>query len=145
MNWETQQKIFEDIVKEEQRILVQKGHEYAGDKDALGNFKSESMERIGLTPLQTLWVYLHKHLKSIEHYIKHGTEFSEEPIEGRISDARNYLFLLHCLIVENGKMCWQCDHVFNNMDDIRTLTSGNKVCSLKCWDRGEEAIKVATP
>jgi hypothetical protein len=98
MKWQDQKIEFDAMVKELEDLLVNKGKEYAGDHDALGNFKNAN--DLGVTPEQKLFIFLDKHLSSIKSYIKHGKVFSNEPIEGRISDAINYLFLLRCLIVE---------------------------------------------
>ena len=99
MKWEQQQKLFKELIKEEADILNRKGAEYASDEDANANFKKRA-EDIGIDPKQILWIFLSKHLDSIKSYIKKGKEISDEPIVGRINDARNYLFLLHCLICE---------------------------------------------
>jgi hypothetical protein len=98
MNWQDQKAEFDKIVKELEDLLVNKGREYAGDEDALGNFKTGL--DIGVSSTQKLWIFLDKHLSSIKSYIKHDQTFSNETIESRISDAINYLFLLRCLIVE---------------------------------------------
>ena len=45
-------------------------------------------------------IYLLKHMDSIRNYILTGKESSEEPIRGRIQDARNYLLLLGGIIEE---------------------------------------------
>jgi hypothetical protein len=96
MKWATQQSLFKTMIKEEMDLLNKKGAEYASDADALANFKKRA-EDIGIDPKQILWIFLSKHLDSIKSYIKKGKEISDEPIAGRIQDARNYLFLLHCL------------------------------------------------
>lgn len=90
--------LFDRMISDERNLLLTKGKEYAGDDDALANFKDSL--GIGLDPKQKLWVYLSKHMSSIASYIKNGKEFSNEPIEGRIADARNYLGLLYMLIQE---------------------------------------------
>lgn len=110
MLWKDQKDIFDKMVEAERDLLVSKGMEYAGDTDALANFKDADI--IGLNPKQKLWVYLSKHMSSIASYIKNGKEFSSESIEGRIADARNYLALLYMLIHEEktakpDKVC-QC-------------------------------------
>jgi hypothetical protein len=99
MRWETQRDLFEKLTDELKDLLVNKGREYAGDHDALNNFKTGL--DIGITPEQKLWVFAEKHISSIKSYIKNeGKIFSNESIEGRINDAINYLFLLRCLIEE---------------------------------------------
>ena len=99
MLWQEQKDHFEKVVSEMRDLLNNKGREYAGDDDALNNFKTGT--DIGITPLQKSWVFTEKHISSIKSYIKNGKEFSSEPIEGRILDAMNYLFLISCLVKEN--------------------------------------------
>lgn len=99
MKWAEQKRLFDELIAKEGVLLVTKGGEYASDADALDNFKSGAAD-IGINPKQILWIYMSKHLKSIKSYIRKGHALSTEPIEGRIQDARNYLFLLHCLIKE---------------------------------------------
>lgn len=76
-----------------------KGIEYAGEDDALYNFKEDG-EDLGLPPRQILAVHLNKHLKAIRYYLRNGKVLSED-IHGRIMDARLYLALLDALIVES--------------------------------------------
>lgn len=98
MNWNEHKRLFDKMIDEETDLLYKKGLEYAGDTDSLGNFKD--CDDIGIDPKQKLWIFLSKHLSSIKSYIKNGTEYSTESIEGRINDARNYLALLYMLIQE---------------------------------------------
>ena len=87
-------------VEKENMIMYSKGKEYTvSSEDKLKNFKSIG-ERLGLKPEQILLVYLLKHMDSIRNYVKTGTEACEESISGRIRDARNYLLLLHAMILE---------------------------------------------
>tara|TARA_R100001244_G_scaffold87102_1_gene66722 strand:+ start:304 stop:627 length:324 start_codon:yes stop_codon:yes gene_type:complete len=89
-----------ELISQEMEIMKVKGDEYTiGNIDKFQNFKSLA-ERLGTTPKQILMVYLLKHIDSICNYAITGKESSDEPIEGRIMDARNYLLLLAGLIVE---------------------------------------------
>lgn len=88
------------MVEEEEKTMISKGREYTiGSDDKLRNFKMVA-EASNLTPMQVWQVYFMKHIASIYNYIKDGVEASNEPIEGRIMDARNYLALLRGLIHE---------------------------------------------
>jgi len=98
MHWEQQKELFDDMVLELNNLLIKKGKEYASDADALANFKTAS--DIGVTPLQKALIFAEKHWFSIKSYVKRGKELSNEPIEGRIHDMINYLFLILCLIKE---------------------------------------------
>lgn len=97
-----------DIVLEEtivsiKRLLTVKGGEYAGNEDRLANFK-RGAERVGLHPLQVLWIYTSKHVDSVETYIKDvaqgKTRERSEPIEGRLDDIINYCILAKALVAE---------------------------------------------
>ena len=86
----------------EHAIMSCKGMEYTqGDlkTDRLANFYRLGNE-LNLDPKMVLWIYMKKHLDSILCYIKQNKEYSEESIEGRVHDARNYLCLLMGIIKE---------------------------------------------
>jgi hypothetical protein len=99
MQWDQQRDQLKLVIEELEDLLHNKGKEYSSTEDCLANFKHGT--DIGVTPEQKLWIFLDKHLSSIKTYIREGQVFSNEPIEGRINDAINYLFLLRCLIVDN--------------------------------------------
>jgi hypothetical protein len=75
-----------------------KGHDYAGDEDALANFKRHATN-LGLTPEQIWGVYAGKHWDAIMTYCREG-DVASEPVEGRILDAILYLYLLLGLVRE---------------------------------------------
>jgi uncharacterized protein YifE (UPF0438 family) len=86
--------------KEENEIMLGKGKEYTvSDEDKFKNFKSIA-ERMNTSSEQVAMIYLLKHMDSIRNYTLHGIEASDESIEGRIMDARNYLLLLGGMIKE---------------------------------------------
>ena len=90
----------EKMQKEENRLMLVKGKEYTvSDADKFKNFKSIG-ERMSLRAEHIALIYLLKHMDSIRNYVLTGSEASEEPIMGRIHDARNYLLLLGGIIEE---------------------------------------------
>jgi hypothetical protein len=101
MNEEEFLEMLAEIESDEHEILYTKGIEYSqGNRtDRLANFYKIAQET-GSNPKAILWVFMRKHLDSIANYIKSGKEFSDETIESRIHDARNYLALLYCIIQE---------------------------------------------
>jgi len=99
MKWSEQQEFFQQMVNVEKELLDKKGREYAADQDCLANFKSKL--EIGVSPLQVAMIFMDKHYSSIKSYVKLGHEISDESIEGRIHDMRNYLALLYMLIQES--------------------------------------------
>ncbi len=90
----------ESVQEEENRIMLTKGEEYTiSNEDKFRNFKSIG-ERADIEPKRVALTYLLKHLDSICNFVLHGKEASDEPIMGRIMDARNYLLLLGGMIEE---------------------------------------------
>ena len=87
--------------KTEMELMRVKGEEYTvSNEDKLKNFKSIA-DRLETTPSEVAMVYLLKHMDSIRNYVLNGVEASDESISGRIRDARNYLMLLHAIILES--------------------------------------------
>lgn len=79
----------------------QKGGEYAGDDDALANFRRNGMA-LGLEP-EAIWgVYAAKHFDAIMQYIKDlsngKTRPRSESIAGRADDLITYLVLFKALL-----------------------------------------------
>jgi hypothetical protein len=81
-------------------LNTSKGHDYAGDEDALANFKkdSERFRKIAANdPTMAKW---YVYYEAVMTYLEEGGVQSE-PIEGRIHDAILYLFLLLGLIEDS--------------------------------------------
>lgn len=104
MNQVEFEKVFAETVDSIKRLLVVKGGEYAGSEDRLANFK-RGAERVGIHPYQILWIYLSKHVDSVETFIKDEGKGirreRSEPIDGRLDDIINYCILMKALIREN--------------------------------------------
>ena len=84
----------------EMELMRDKGMEYTvNDEYKLKNFKSIA-ERLKSKPEFVALTYLLKHMDSVRNYVLDGVEASNEPIEGRLRDIRNYILLLGALILE---------------------------------------------
>ena len=95
------EKCIKDNLLVMEKIRTTKGKEYANSTaDANLNFYSDS--EIGVTPIQSLGVFMNKHYRSIRSWMKHGEVFSDESIEGRIYDMINYL-LIRLTLIEDKK------------------------------------------
>ena len=93
----------------EMKLMRVKGEEYTvSDEDKLKNFKSIS-DRLNLDTPIVVMVFLLKHMDSIRNYVLNGVEASDESISGRIRDARNYLMLLHAILLESKGLDVKCD------------------------------------
>lgn len=97
-------KLFDESVKREEDLLLTKGKEYrCGDEDVLANFKrlAQKMD----IPIEKVWaIYFTKHIDSIINFVKSGKTFSDEGIQGRIDDARNYLMLGRAIFEEKYQL-----------------------------------------
>lgn len=110
------QRIMGEVYDEIVGLNNTKGHDYAGDQDALRNFKSAA-DRLSLTPYQIWSVYGDKHWSAIMTFAAEG-DVKSEPIEGRIKDCILYLFLLYALALEKGDIV-----AFGHPDPLRKATS----------------------
>jgi hypothetical protein len=101
MNFEDFDKLYQKMTEEEMIIGRTKGMEYTDGSDRLDNFKRLGRD-LGCSPKMILWIYLRKHIDSLDTYIRtQGQQPMSEPIQGRIKDARVYLALLRGLIEED--------------------------------------------
>jgi hypothetical protein len=75
-----------------------KGMDYAGEEDALANFKTAA-EALALTPEEIWSVLAYKHWSAVMTYVREGGVASE-PIEGRLHDLILYCFLMLGLVRE---------------------------------------------
>jgi len=81
-------------------ILLDRGPEYTErNPDRLNNFNSTA-KKLGITPQQVAFVFLNKHFASIAQFCA-GQYKGDEPIQGRIADAINYLRLLNAINHDN--------------------------------------------
>ena len=84
-------------------ILDKKGDDYTDgrrDTDRLWNFRTAA-EKLGISVRQAWGTYYFKHDTSVMKFAR-GGKLESEPIEERIADCINYLFLL-AMIVEEEK------------------------------------------
>ena len=96
-------KLVDSQLEECRRVLVTKGEAYAGNVDRLANFKRNAAD-LGLTPFQIWSVYAFKHIDTIKIAIKTNPQSpvdKSEGLDGRITDAINYLLLLKSLLHDN--------------------------------------------
>src|SRR4051812_29184476 len=89
------------------KLMRVKGGEYAGSEDRLANFKRGQL-RTGAHPMQVLWIYLSKHIDSVETFIKDTAAGIQrersEPIDGRLDDIINYCLLMKALVKEQSSL-----------------------------------------
>ena len=90
--------LIEDLMDECMEIMKSKGLAYSGKQDSFANFKRIG-SNLSMSQFQVWFVFFSKHLDSLASWIRE--EYSDsEPIESRIKDLINYLFLLYGMIEE---------------------------------------------
>jgi hypothetical protein len=100
MNTQERIDFFMEEFEKMMEISATKGVEYANDDhDANHNFKDIG-KQLGINQKTVLWIYVKKHLQSVESYLRKGSVISNEPIEGRIHDIILYNFILLSLLKE---------------------------------------------
>lgn len=103
MTLDERKKVADDIFRECQEVAVKKGKDYAGEEDALDNFKRNA-EKLGLTKYQVWAVYAGKHIDSIFNSIKYSPDYPQvesEPMRERVKDVIVYMTILQALMEEN--------------------------------------------
>jgi hypothetical protein len=103
MNHKQREECINKHLKICETIRLGKGLEYSNsDEEANQNFYSDI--DVGVSPLQSVSVFMNKHYRSIRSYIRIGEIKSDETIEGRLHDLINYaLITLSILEDENTK------------------------------------------
>lgn len=96
MNRQDYNEMRDEVIETIFELNTKKGADYAGDEDALGNFK-DAARMLGISPEQVWAVYAHKHISAIMSFCQKG-QVESEPIEGRIHDVMVYCVLLLGLI-----------------------------------------------
>jgi len=99
MTYEEFDKYQDDLLAKVVSMKNTKGREYANSEDRFANFNRLS-ERLGISNLSIAWVFVTKHLDSLESYIKNNQTYSTEPIEGRLVDIITYMTLIGGMIRE---------------------------------------------
>ena len=95
VDWE---KLLRDERTHQDAVLAAKGEDYAERCDVLANLK-RGAAALGLSPVQVTGVFLQKHYDALMHFIRYG-QVASEPVEERITDLHNYLYLLSAVLLE---------------------------------------------
>jgi hypothetical protein len=91
--------LMEHIFGEIKNTHISGQKEYAMNEDnVFANF-DRIAEQTGFDRKMVLWIYLMKHIDGIASYIK-GHRSQREDVEGRLTDATVYLWLLWGMIEE---------------------------------------------
>lgn len=96
MTYEEMTKIEDRVFEKIRQIRETKGREYATEEDTLADFK-EIAEQTGTSPLQVWSVYVKKHLRAIDTFVREG-ETKSEVLPDRVVDVIVYHILLLGLV-----------------------------------------------
>lgn len=98
--------VMDEAYQSIREINATKGRDYAGEADALDNFKRHAAS-LDLRPEQIWAVYASKHWDAVMTFCRRG-QVESEPIEGRLLDVILYSFLLLALNREQSQNRAQC-------------------------------------
>ena len=82
-------------------LLIRKGTEYSQGGDRLGQFHRAGAAQ-GIPPTQALMGMAMKHITSIADMVKEPRDFTIKQFNEKITDLRNYTFLLDALLRDMG-------------------------------------------
>jgi hypothetical protein len=87
----------EASINRSKRVLIKKGIEYSGPTDRLENFKRAAAAQ-GIEPTQALIGMVSKQFTSVCDMVKNPFLYKEKQWNEKITDIRNYTFLLDALL-----------------------------------------------
>lgn len=99
MTREEYNKSIEAQLKRVKETLIKKNKEYSTDSSPLHNFH-ESAKLLRTTPKKCALAFVAKHLTSIIDMTQSDIDHPIELWEEKLGDAKNYLFLIECLVQE---------------------------------------------
>lgn len=97
MSQEEFEKVFEGVVDQARRVLVDKAREYASNGNRLHNFIVAG-QFLGTTPEQALLAFAAKHFVSLSDMVRTGDIYPPEVWDEKLGDALNYLILLRAQV-----------------------------------------------
>lgn len=90
-----------DAFLRSQRLLMKKEKEYSEGQDRLDQFKKVGAMN-NIEPTEALWGMVSKHITSIATMVKSPTMYNLKQWREKVTDLRNYTFLLDALLVDLG-------------------------------------------
>lgn len=105
MTRERELELAADVFNGALKMMERKGDTYASAEDVLSNFKRTG-ERLGLTPFQTLFVYMDKHIEALFNAVRRSPErpsCADGELEDKVRDVIVYCILFLCLLDESSE------------------------------------------
>lgn len=99
MTREEYNKSIEAQLKRVKETLIKKNKEYSTDNSPLHNFH-QSAKILRVSPKECALAFMVKHLTSIIDMTQSDIDYPIELWEEKLGDAKNYLFLIECLVQE---------------------------------------------
>lgn len=99
MTREEYNKSIEAQLKRVKETLIKKNKEYSTDNSPLHNFH-QSAKLLRVTPKENAFAFMVKHLISITDMLQSDIDYPMKLWEEKLGDAKNYLFLIECLVEE---------------------------------------------
>lgn len=106
MTKERFKELLEELDGESLNTLTVKNARYSSENDALHNFKVGAAIS-GMTPAQTAWGYMTKHLTALRDMIQRDDFSNREDLLEKIQDSINYLRFIWAIANENDKTTYK--------------------------------------
>ena len=103
MTKERFKELLEELDGESLNTLTVKNARYSSENDALHNFKVGAAIS-GMTPAQTAWGYMTKHLTALRDMIQRDNFANKEDLLEKIQDSINYLRFIWAIANEEDKI-----------------------------------------
>lgn len=106
MTKERFKELLEELDGESLNTLTVKNARYSSENDALHNFKIGAAIS-GMTPAQTAWGYMTKHLTALRDMIQRDDFANKEDLLEKIQDSINYLRFIWAIANEGDKTTYK--------------------------------------
>lgn len=106
MTKERFKELLEELDGESLNTLTVKNARYSSENDALHNFKVGAAIS-GMTPAQTAWGYMTKHLTALRDMIQRDDFANKEDLLEKIQDSINYLRFIWAIANEGDKTTYK--------------------------------------
>ena len=106
MTKERFKELLEELDGESLNTLTTKNARYSSENDALHNFKVGAAIS-GMTPAQTAWGYMTKHLTALRDKIQRDDFADREDLLEKIQDSINYLRFIWAIANEGDKTTYK--------------------------------------
>jgi hypothetical protein len=94
--------LHKDTCKQCRKLMKRKNQDYAGDADALANFRSSIT--VGVPPAKGILMRMIDKMKRVQSFVERGDlKVEGEPVEDACDDLLNYALLLKATLIDRDE------------------------------------------